>query len=490
MNPSPSTPKRKTWLLAALVAVVGTLACAWLWLGVDSAQKSPDLAGSMAIPAPTEDVGHTLQASSTSESAASDEIAAPAEAGRTHAGPSSSASSSKPWAEGVIRGRVLGGPGASEPMPAIGVRATSPRSVVPIPERRAMTDALGRFELRGLVAAEWELASFLPPLDLRGTATARIDEANPSTEVEILLPFPRRVDVVIVDAHGRPVHAETLGLDPAFLPLLGIGLDNACRPIGSTLSPADVPRHRCLDRSAKGERNTWDLVIQSAGAGCVHALFADRVIAARPLGTTDQRVEIVLDATQIAPNMGSCAVQVVAAADGTPVTDGSVRFLMAAGVNVSLALDKEGRASVPRCPLGTIDLRIVAPGFVSRGASVSLPAEASSRYELVRARRVSGRIVPESGHGARGFQPTAWRIVDPTARLVGARLQATRYDETERFVFDDLEPAIYVIAAVPESVVTFTADDVRAGKAVGAAYVDLRHADVVDVSLTVPTWLR
>jgi len=311
-----------------------------------------------------------------------------------------------------------------------------------------------------------------------------------SAEVEILLPYARTIDVVIVDAQGRPVQAETLGLEPSFLPFLGIGLDNACRPMGSTLSPADVPRHRCLDRSAKNERNTWELVIQSAGAGCVHALFADRVITARPLGATDQRVEIVLDAAQLAPNIGPCAVQVVSAVDGSPVTDGSVRFQMAAGVNISLALDKEGRASLPRCPIGTVDLRIVAPGFVTLGATLSLPVDESTRYELIRARRVTGRVALESGRNAVGLRPAAWRIVDPTARLVGSRLQATQYDLTGSFVFDALEPAFYVVAAVPESVLTFTADDVQDGRARGAAYIDLRHADVDNLVLNVPRWLR
>jgi len=395
---------------------------------------------------------------------------------------------SERWSGGRITGHVLGGPGASEPVVGREVRAHAPRSSFPVKAQRTRTDRDGQFEFVDLVAARWEIDARATALEFGGTAFVVLDEIElPRAEVEIHFPYERHVEVRLVDKRGDPITSESLGLDRAFLPVVAVGVGNVCVEPGHALSPKDTPLSRVADKSPKGERHTFDVVIQSAGAECLHALFGDRVLASRPLLREEQSVELFVDPAEVARLLGPCSVHVVDKSDGSPIPAGIVRFQGPSG-SLERELDRYGLASLFGVPFGTVRIRVEARGFISRAIDVEVPTKTALRVELAPARRLGGRIVFAGSGDASRFKPAVWRVSDPAKRLGDPTAHANR-PTAEDFGFDPLEAGIYVVAAVPGSVGLLTADDIREGRGSGAAWVDLRRVDVHSIVLDVPAWL-
>jgi len=417
-----------------------------------------------------------------------DDVATPRAARNALASTLASKQRTEGWSGGVITGRVLGGPGAAEPIAFIDVRATAPRSTFAVPERRTRTDAQGRYELRDLIGAHWEIEASLPAIDRRGAARIELDELErPRAEVDVLVPYERRVEVRLVDARGMPITADALAIDPVYLPLLHVALARACKAPGSILGPADMPLNRIVDKSPEGARCTFDVVIQAAGGECVHALFGDRVIASRALAREDVRVDIVLDAHDVARFLGSCAVHVVDAEHGTPVTSGQVTFQLL-GARLTRQPATDGVASILNVPFGSVRVEVVVPGYVTCTLSLEVPLETPLRVELFRPRRLAGRISSEVALAGFKFKPAVWRVSDPSAQLGEPTARLSKWTAGGTFAFEGLLPAIYVVAATPSSVARLSADDVQSGKVSDAAWVDLTLGDNESVELVVTAW--
>ncbi|MCY2960789.1 MAG: carboxypeptidase-like regulatory domain-containing protein [Planctomycetota bacterium] len=490
MQPNSSPPGRRAapWILLVLAGLFASLWLALARIG-DPVEEPPVRSSPSDGPASAESAHDPSTALAPSDRASAAEVSAPAPMRSNRARSGTPDAKSERWAGGVITGRVLGGPGASEPIAGIGVRAIAPRSTFAIPERRTRTDALGRYELRDLVAAHWEIEAALPAIDLRGASTVDLDEEKlPEAVVDVLLPYERHVDVRLVDARGNPITAVALGLDPVFLPLLCVGVARACKDSGAVLGPADMPLNRIVDRSPKGERHTFEVVIQAAGAECLHVLFVDRVIASRALARDDARVDILLDRADVARFLGPCTVQVVAAGDGTPLAAAKVGF-RGPGVRVLRDTDADGIARLEGVPFGAIQTSAEAPGYVARTVGVDVPREAPLRIELLPARRIEGRIAVEGGRDPSPFLPGLWRVRDPAAKLGEPLMRMPKRGRGGEFSLESLEPGLYVVAAVPGSLALHTGEDVKAGKAQAAAWVDLTRGDALGVDLLVPSWM-
>jgi len=415
-------------------------------------------------------------------------VDAPTASGTARSVESIAAPTTERWSEGRITGRILGGPGASEPVVGREVRASAPRSSFPVKAQRTRTDREGRFAFEGLVAGRWEIDARANDLESHALKIAVLDGIEVEhVELEILLPYERHVEVRLVDARGDPITSESLGLDRSFLSVVAVGVGNVCVEPGHALSPKDTPLSRVVDKSPKGQRHTFDVVIQGAGAECLHALFGDRVLASRPLSPEEQIVDLFVDPAEVARLLGPCTVQVVDQTEGRPIPAGKVRFQGPSG-SLERESDHYGLASLFGVPFGTVRVRVEARGFISRAVDVEVPTKAPLRVELVPARRLGGRIVFAGNGDASRFKPAAWRVSDPTQRLGDPVAHANR-PTAEDFGFGPLEAGVYVVAAVPGSVGLLTADDIRAGKGSGAVWVDLTHADTSNVVLHVPAWL-
>lgn len=485
---SASSPRVRAIALGVLAALAASVAALWFELAGSDGHDVTGPAVSAVEPAVAPDGPALSTDGIAGEDRAGAQLAA-AIAQKTRTRSAKSGDKPARWSGGVITGRVLGGPGASEPIAGIGVRATAPRSLFAVPERRTRTDAQGRFELRDLVTGHWEVEASLPDIDLRGASSVDIDEKEtPTAELDVLLPYERHVEARLIDVRGDPITAEALGIDPVFLPLVCVGLARSCHEPGSVLGPADMPLNRVMDKSPKGARTTFDVAIQGAGGECLHGLFGDRVIASRAIGREDVRVDIVLDGADVARFLGVCAVQVVEAAHGAPVTSGQVGFRLP-GAQIARALGPDGIASVAGLPFGPLRAVVEVPGFVTRTVDVVVPTEAPLRIELVPARRLAGRIAVEGGRTGYRFKAGVWRVRAGSAKLGEPTLRASKWSESGDFAFEGLEPAIYVVAAVPDSVALLSADDVRDGKGSGAAWIDLTRADGTSVRIEVPSWL-
>lgn len=393
------------------------------------------------------------------------------------------------WSAGVVTGRVLGGPGASEPIGGIVVRASAPRSTVPIAERRTRTDASGRYAFRDLVAARWEIEASLPAFDLRGASFVVLDEKErPEAEIDVALPYERHVEVRLVDARGNSATAESMGIDPVFLPLVCVAVAHACKDHGTVLGPADMPLNRVVDKSPKGERHTFDVAIQAGGAECLHALFGDRVVASRAIAREDARVDFVLDAADFARFLGPCALEVVRHGDGTRLGGGWVSYRLPGAV-VARDLGPDGTARLEGVPFGAVRATVEVPGYVTRVVTVDVPATAPLRVEMLPARRIAGRIAIEGGRDPGPYVPGLWRVRDPSQKLGEPDLRLTKRAEGAQYAFESLEPGIYVVAAVPGSLALHTAEDVRVGNSQGAVWIDLTQGDARGVDLFVPAWM-
>ncbi len=396
---------------------------------------------------------------------------------------------SERWSGGVVTGRVLGGPGASEPIGGIVVRASAPRSTVPIAERRTRTDGSGRYEFRDLVAARWEIEASLPALDLRGASFVVLDEKElPEAVVDVLIPYERHVEVRLVDARGHSATAQSLGIDPVFLPLVCVAVAHACKDHGTILGPADRPLNRVFDKSPKGERNTFDVAIQAGGAECLHALFGDRVVASRAIAREDARVDFVLDAADFARFLGPCAVEVVRHGDGMRLSGGRVSYRLPGAV-LTRDLGPDGTARLEGVPFGAVRATVEVKGYVTRVVTIDVPATAPLRVEMLPARGIAGRIAIEGGRDAGPYVPGLWRVRGPSQKLGEPDLRLTKRADGSQFAFESLEPGVYVVAAAPGSLALHTAEDVRAGRAQGAVWVDIAHADARGVDLHVPAWM-
>ncbi len=393
------------------------------------------------------------------------------------------------WSAGIITGRVLGGPGASEPIAGIVVRAGSPRSTFPVPPRTTRTDAKGHYEFRELVAAHWEVDAWLTELDRRAAADVVLDEEEmPEAELDILLPYDRHVEVRLVDVRGEPIGPASLGIDAEFLALVCVGVARSCKHPGEVLRPVDMPLNRVVDVSPERERNTFDVVIQGVGGECVLALFGDRVIVSHALAPGVTRLDLVLDPESVDRVRGSCTVEVVRACDGAACGSGRVQVLMP-GVTSHRDIGADGRASIAGVPFGKVTVTVKAHGFARKYLDVQVSGSERVRVELLAERKITGRIVMEGEREPSRLTPGLWRVLDPKARLGAPTPETLRRPDASAFGFEFLEPGVYVVAAVPNSVMFLTAEDVRAGKGAGAVWVDLNHVESADIRLEVPAWL-
>jgi hypothetical protein len=492
MRLAPDAQGRKCapWILPGLALLV-VAALTWLArLESPGAEEQTAAAPSAIVERAATDRELVLGAAPVSEVPSSAEVAAPPVAHTTRARTAAAKSTTERWSAGVITGRVLGGPGASEPIPGIVVRATSPSSTFPVPPRTTRTDREGRYEFRDLVAASWVIDSWIVELDRSAFASVEIDEERmPTAELDLLLAYDRHVEVRLVDGRGRLISADALGIDSVFLPLLGVGIARACKQPGDVFGPAETPLNRIADFSPFGERHTFDVVIKAAGGECLLALLGDRVITSRALPREATHMDLVLDAADAARVIGAVAIEVVSASAGTPVESGFVQFLLP-GATIHRDLDRGGRAHLAGVPFGTIDVVVRSPGFAAKTRRVRVPTEGDQRIELAPARRIAGRFAIEGERELGSLRPAVWLVRDPKARLGSVSCAPSRRPAPDEFAFDSLEPAIYVVAAVPSSVALVTADDVRAGLAAGAVWVDLTHVESADVRIEVPAWLE
>jgi hypothetical protein len=492
MRLAPDAPSRRRapWILLGLALLV-VAALTWL-----ARLESPELEEqASAVPSAIVEQAATdrelvLGAALATEVATEAEVAAPHVARTTRATSGKAKSATERWSGGVITGRVLGGPGASEPIPGIVVRATSPSSTFPVPPRTTRTDREGRYEFRDLVAARWVIDAWIVELDRSAFASVDIDEERvPTAELDVLLGYDRHVEVRLVDGRGRLITAEALGIDSVVLPLVGVGIARACKQPGDVFGPAETPLSRIADFSPFGERHTFDVVIKAAGGECLLALFGDRVITSRALPREATHMDLVLDAADVARVIGAVSIEVVSASAGTPVESGRVQFLLP-GAAIQRNLEPGGRAHLAGVPLGTIDVVVKAPGFAAKTQRVRVPTEGEQRIELAPARRIAGRFAIEGERKPATLRPAVWLVRDPKARLGSVTSAPARRPSPEEFAFESLEPAVYVVAAVPSAVALVTADDVRAGLAAGAVWIDLTHAESADVRIEVPAWLE
>lgn len=474
------------WVLVALVVLLGLGGLA-LWRIDGSAIVDAAPIAHVDVPALDVVRDDTLDAASSSTPPKTN-VDAPIAPGAARTVESIAASTTERWSDGRITGRILSGPGASEPVVGRDVRASAPRSSFPVKPQRTRTDRDGRFEFVGLVAGRWEIDARASALENDAMKVVELDGIDVKhADVEIHFPYERHVEVRLVDGRGRPITADMLGLDRAFSGLVTVGVGSSCVEPGHSLRPSDTPLSRIVDKSPKGERHTFDVVIRGAGADCLHAMFGDRVLASRPLLREEQSVELQVDPTDVARLLGPCSVRVVDESDGRAISSGTVRFQGSGGV-LARALDASGLASLVGIPIGTVRVRVEAAGYISRAIDVESPTTTPFTVELVAARRLAGRIVFAGQGDASRFQPTAWRVVDPTRRL-GEPTDRARRPTADGFEFAPVESGIYVVAAVPGAVGLLTANDIRAGKGSGAVWVDLTRADAPDVVLDVPAWL-
>lgn len=473
-----------------MLGIAVLIAAALTWIGRPDALHHVESAAPNVGETPRHEVSAAeLNAPAAVPGASAEHVAEPAQKPNTRTNSGSKGARAERWSEGIITGRVLGGPGASEPIADILVRASSPRSTFPIPPLTTRTDRDGRYEFRGLVAAFWEIDAWLTDIDRRGAATVELSEEEmPTAELDVLMPYDRHILVRLVDVRGRSISADVLGIDAQYLRLVGVGIGNKCKDPGAMLRPKEMVQGRVVDMSPEGERHTFDIVVQGVGAECVLALFNGYALASRNVSRDETRLELVIDPADIARVMGSCTVEVVRAGDGAPIETGKVTFRPPA-VQIVRELGPGGMASVSNVPIGAIDIEVESPGYGLRTMRVRVPMDEPLRVELQPARSLTGTIAIVGEGSAAALKPGVWLIRDPTARLHNTTVITGRRPVANSFVFENLEPGVYVVAAVPSAVSSLTAANVRAGHAVGATWVDLTDVQTADVRLEIPDWL-
>ncbi len=482
--------KNLRWTPWLLLGIAVFFAAALTWITRPDALDHVEIATPDSNQIPRHELGEVeLMAAASEPTASSDLVAAPAVKANTRTSSGPPRARTERWSEGVITGRVLGGPGASEPIADILVRAGSPRSTFPIPPLTTRTDRDGRYEFRELVGAFWEIDAWLTDIDRRGASTVELSEEDmPTAEVDVLLAYDRHVLVRLVDVRGRSITADALGIDPQYANLLGVGISTRCKDHGAPMRPKEMVTSRVVDKSPEGERHTFDVVIQGVGAECVLALFSGHVLASRKVSRDDASIELVIDPRDMVRLLGSCTVEVVRAADGVPIETGKVTFRPPA-VQIVRDLGRGGSASALGVPIGAIDIEVEVPGYGLRVMRVRVPMDEPVRVEMQPARSLTGTIAIVGEGSVGSLKPAVWLIRDPKARLDSLRMIPGRRPVANSFAFEKLEPGVYVLAAVPSAVSALTAADVRAGHAVGATWVDLTDDETIDVRLDVPDWL-